>query len=493
MARRNNKNRRSPQPKSGGYLYVQQAEQTFLNNLMRLPDLDEVLRKAGVTRHRLATLMYDDEIYQCVEKRQSGLEKAPFRIEPSDTQEAKIINEQITKWWSEIALSAQNARWYGYSVIETVWREQPITYIDETLQVDFFGWDWLGEKPMEWFEPKNDGRLMLLVNSNDQHRDIECDQKFKHLLTQCKPTFRNPYGEALFSRLYWLNFFKQSSFKFWAKFVERFGNPLLVGKSQGDNEAMKNALLSAHALSVMAINNLDSIEILSANGSNGAAAFDGFDKKLERSIQKLILGQTLTSGTDNTGSQALGKVHLEVQQDKVDADIRMITPTIQTMIDALCEINQWKKHKIIIGEVKSLESDKADRDVKLKNAGATFAPQYFEREYGLEKGDLVEGQSNPISQTQFTAITPKAYQFTANNHLSPEQQQVEQITDQQPPMQLLPQDKITELVQMSASPQELTQHLIGLLPDVSQQTFTANLDRALFTADVMGFVHSAKE
>lgn len=491
MAKRN-KTRTRPQPTSGGYLYAQQAEQAFINHLTRIPDLDEVLKKAGITRSRLTTLMYDDEIYQCVEKRQGGLEKVPFRIEPSNTLQAQILHEQLEQWWSEIVISCQNARWYGYSVIEAVYSEIPLSYISEKVQAEFRGWHWIGEKPMEWFEPKNDGRLILLSNYNDQHRNLECDQQFKHFLTQCKATYRNPFGEALFSRLYWLQFFKQGSLKFWAKFVERFGNPLLVGKSN-DNVAMRDALLSAHASSVMGIGMTDTVEVLGISGnSGGSAAFEGFDKKLERSIQKLILGQTLTSGTDNTGSQALGKVHLEVQQDKVDADVRMITPVIQSLIDALCTLNQWKKHKIIIGEIKSLEDDKAERDVKLKNAGASFSNQYFEREYGLEKGDLVETESQKLNApTQFTPVNSKPFSFSSSTRqLSPDQQQVEEITDTQPDLTLLSQDQVNELVKMAISPQDLTKRLVDLLPQATRSEFTQNLEQALFTAEVLGYQHA---
>ncbi|MFW1786661.1 hypothetical protein ACG9XL_20090, partial [Acinetobacter nosocomialis] len=84
-------------------------------------------------------------------------------------------------------------------------------------------------------------------------------------LTQCKASYERPHGEALLSRLYWVWFFKTQAFKFWAKFVERFGNPLLKGKSI-DNKKMKQALLDAHALSVIAIDRLDDVEMVSASG-----------------------------------------------------------------------------------------------------------------------------------------------------------------------------------------------------------------------------------
>ncbi|RFC85637.1 DUF935 family protein, partial [Klebsiella pneumoniae] len=84
------------------------------------------------------------------------------------------------------------------------------------------------------------------------------------------------------------------------KYVERFGNPLLVGKSTKGVEAMLKALLNAHAQSVLSINSDESVEALTSN-QNGSTAFESFDKKIERSIQKVILGQTLTSSTDGQG------------------------------------------------------------------------------------------------------------------------------------------------------------------------------------------------
>lgn len=474
---------------AGGYLYTQQAEQAFIKFLTRMPDIDEVLRKAGVSRNRLSILMYDDEIYQCVEKRQDKLESAPFRLEPNNTVASKILSDELSKWWSELTLGTQNARWYGYSVIEAVYNQNAVHFEGQTI-TPYIGWNWVGVKPMQWFEPKNDGRLILGQNYNDQYRDIECDQKLKYFLTQCKPTFENPYGEALFSRLYWLHFFKNGTYKMWAKYVERFGNPLLVGKSTKGVKEMLTALLNAHAQSVLSINADESVESITSN-QNGSTAFESFDKKIERSIQKVILGQTLTSSTDGQGSRALGEVHLEVQNNKVQADIRMITSTIQAMIDALCFMNGWDRHLIVIGDEKSLNTDKADRDQKLKNAGANLTSQYFKREYGLQDGDVAETQ-NGLPLPQFKALPNRAFSFAADvKKLSPDQQEVEELTDGQGPLRLLDQKRISELVQLSESPEELAFNLQKLIPDASKSEFTVNLERALYAGDVLGYVSAS--
>lgn len=487
MAKKSKKSENS-KPESGA-LYSHEAEQALISYLTKMPDGDEVLRKAGVTRPRLKVMMYDDEIYQAIEKRQDKLESASWRVEPMDRPESKIIMEHLREWWSEILLGAQNARWYGYSVLEAIYTkpEEPSLHIEGDTITPFIGFKWIGEKPMQWYEPKNDGRLMLLANYNTTRQDQEVDQRFKHFLTRCKSTYENPLGEALLSRLYWVWFFKTSGFKFWAKFVEKFGLPMLVGKTAGKTTDMRDALLRAHASSVIALSGTDSVEIQTANtNGNASQTFEVFDKNLERRIQKVILGQTLTSGTDGSGSRALGDVHLEVQNSKYKADVRMIMPTIQAIINALCDINGWERHRVIIGEEKSLEEPKADRDVKLKNAGAVLTPQYFKREYGLEDGDVIE--QLPVN-TQFSALPPQAFNFKATaSKLSPEQQEIEELTDGQDELQLLKPDQVKELIFKSDSPESLAYNLMQLIPGATQTQFTANLDQALYAADVLGYV-----
>lgn len=474
-------------PASGG-LYSHEAELALISYLTKMPDGDEVLRKAGVTRPRLKVMMYDDEIYQCVEKRQDKLESAPWRIEPTDRPESKILMDHLREWWSEIVLGAQNARWYGYSVLEAVYDENALHFSEDKVITPFIGLQWIGEKPMQWYEPKNDGRLMLLANYNNARRDQEVDQRFKHFLTRCKATYENPYGEALLSRLYWVWFFKNSGFKFWAKFVEKFGLPMMVGKTVGKTTDMRDALLQAHASSVIALGATDSVEIQAANNSgNSSQTFETFDKNLERRIQKVILGQTLTSGTDNSGSRSLGEVHLEVQNAKYKADIRMIMPTIQAIINALCDINGWERHRIIIGEEKSLEPEKADRDVKLKNAGANLTPQYFQREYGLQDGDIAEVQQLPAN-TQFSTLPRQVFSFKASaNKLSAAQQEVEELTDGQGDLTLLNDAEIRQLASTSETPEALAFNLMQLIPNATKTEFTAKLDQALYAADVLGY------
>lgn len=474
------KDKASKKALSYGNLYTQEAVTQFLVNFGKQPDTDEVLRKAGITRHRLRVLLDDDEIAQVVETRIDALLATPLRVEPNDTDEAQKLNLILKEWFHEIATGAMNALFFGYSVQEAVYELKPEGYV---------GIQWIGEKPMQWFEPKNDGRLIYRPEGIGTEHEV--DQVFKFFLTRRKATYEQPYGKALLATLYWLFFFKQNGFKFWAKFLERFGTPILLGKCKDtETEDMTRALLNAHAQSVLAIDVDDDVQILSAPGTNGSAgaAFEAFNNQLIRQIQKVVLGQTLTSGTDGKGSYSLGQVHENVRMDKLKSDIRLVTPTLQAVIDSLCVLNGWPKHTVMLGEKpKPLNKDQAERDVHLKNAGANLSKDYFIREYGLQEEDLVDQVQTGFNQ--FTALPRQAFNFKAMaNKLSPEQQEVEELTDGQDELQLLKPDQVKELVFKSDSPESLAYNLMQLIPGATQTQFTANLDQALYAADVLGYV-----
>lgn len=480
MAKSKKEDKASKKALSNGSLYSQEAVSQFYK-LSKQLDLDETLRKAGIQRHRLAILLDDDEIGQAVETRIDALLATPFRIEPSDTPEAILLMQEIKKWFAEIATGSINALLFGYSVLEAVYDQ-----VDDGQ----IGLNWIGEKPMEWFEPKNDGRL--IYRQDESGRELEVDQIFKFFLTQRKASYKQPYGKALLTVVYWLDFFRKNGFKFWAKFLERFGTPILKGKCKNSEpDDMNQALLNAHAQSVISIDAEDEVEILAVTSSGSAgASFEAFNNTIIRQIQKVILGQTLTSGTDGTGSRALGEVHDNVRKDKLNADIRLVTPTFQAIVDALCALNGWGKHEIILGEKsKQLNKDQAERDVQLKNAGAVFTNQYFIREYGLQDGDLAEPLPSQAPQPQFKAIPSKPFSFAASvKGLTQEQQELDELADQN--FNLLSDDDLKDLILSSESIEELQTSLFAIAKTADKSQFNEVLDRALFAADILGYMHS---
>lgn len=477
------KDKASKKALSYGNLYSQEAVTKFLVNFGKQPDTDEVLRKAGIQRHKLKIMLDDDEIAQTIETRLDALLAAPFRVEPNDTTEAELLNEIIKEWYFEIVSCGLNALFFGYSVLEAVYEVKPEGHI---------GIQWIGEKPMQWFEPKSDGRLIYRQEGLISEKEV--DQTFKFFLTRRKASYEYPYGKALLATLYWLFFFKQNGFKFWAKFLERFGTPILLGKVKSKDTTtndMNNALLNAHAQSVLSIDSQDDVQVLGTSGTSGSAgaAFESFNNQLIRQIQKVVLGQTLTSGNDGGGSRALGQVHENVRLDKLKSDMRLITPTLQAIVNALCKLNNWGTYEVTLGEKpKPLNKDQAERDAHLKNAGANLTPQYFQREYGLQDGDI--GESVQASVKQFHALPKTSFNFKAHSqNLKPEHVELEEVAKNQPKV-LLSESELEVIVSESADTNELVSKLYSATKGASVDDFELTMSRALFISDVMGYVHA---
>lgn len=246
---------------SGGHLYSDQAVSRyneFFDNLMRV-DADEVLTKIGMSRHQLSALLYDDEIDEKVERRIESLTQANYTLSPSEGDDALFVYDQLNRHMESLLLASMNAKLYGYSVCEWVWDKNTYqaTGVLQPLR--------LTEKPMEWFEPKNDGRLLYFADN--MGLPVEVNTKYKYLLQQHRATFDNPKGKALLSRVYWLWYFKKNGWTYWSKFLERFGSPLLIGSTKDDPAVMASALADAHSQSIFTMPEGDSVENISSTGN----------------------------------------------------------------------------------------------------------------------------------------------------------------------------------------------------------------------------------
>ena len=118
-----------------------------------------------------------------------------------------------------------------------------------------------------------------------------------------------------------------------AEFLEIYGIPIKLGKyPSGATPDEKQRLLQAvlgigHNAGGIIPKGME-IEFHEAAKGGGSDPFMTMMSWCERIQSKVILGQTLTSQVDSTGSQALGNVHNEVRQDIRDHDLRQFTNSL---------------------------------------------------------------------------------------------------------------------------------------------------------------------
>ena len=195
--------------KARKYLESEVAISRVLQFLTMAPDPDEMLRRAGIRRFQLKQLELDDEVYQCVETRREALVATPWRIESPSVRLTKLMTDLVKPHIEPLMRGVMDARFYGYTVSEIIYKNVG----------NVVGVDRLTIKPMQWFAPQTDGTLRYFPDDGTGGLlGIECSP-IKFILTRCNPTYENPYGEALFSRLYFPIAWRREDWGLWLHFL----------------------------------------------------------------------------------------------------------------------------------------------------------------------------------------------------------------------------------------------------------------------------------
>jgi phage gp29-like protein len=468
-------------------LYNEQAIDYLLNNLLQMADTDETLKKLGIHRKELRTLESDDEIYAAIETRREALIATPWRLETGLVRQNNFLWTEIERVIATVLRGAFNAVLYGYSVQEVIYKntDGKITIAE------------VSEKPFEWFEPKSNGDL-IYRSMQDPMGEI-VDTQFKFLLTVRNQTYRQPYGEAILSRLYWAWLFRVNGWKFWAKNLERAGIPFLKGTAP--DMPMADGTPSVDHLSVVlnaAVQNATlalpagwEAEFMSVQ-QNGAT-FEQFENAILKRIQKVILGQTLTSDVGKTGSFAAAKVHQSVLDDRRKADMRLVTKAVQTLVNALHTLNGFtgEPPTFVMEDDTGLEVERADRDSKLVQAGVLkLTPDYLLRVYDYEDGDF---EIPPAAPTPVQTIKPANFSVSSSPiKFTKNQQEIETLADDvlanlKSP---IPEGSIFNAIKAASDYEDLANRLAVLFDETDTAEFRQVLERATFAADCIGFAHA---
>lgn len=364
-------------PAAGNSLFTDVALDNFAQILTSVPDPDQQLAAAGINRSQLKALTGDDEICAALDTRRDALLATPWRLEPGKGEDVLFVWEQLQAHMATVLRAAFDAVPYGYSVAEVVYSR---------LDGKRIGLHHVTAKPLHWFRPTQDGQLLFMGNSGGILANQPVDTQFKFLLTRRNPTWDNPYGEALLSRLYWAWYFRHNAWRFWMQFLERFGMPLLTGSS-GDPAATVKAI-QALGIETAIIGAKD--DELTAHYASNSGEFKRVIDALGHRVQKLILGQTLTSEVGDKGSYAAAKVHNEVRDDKRVSDMCLCATTAQTLVNALWALNQFSglPPTFVLADARGIEKERADRDKVLSDMGVEFSESYLYRAYDFEESEV---------------------------------------------------------------------------------------------------------
>ena len=142
-----------------------------------------------------------------------------------------------------------------------------------------------------------------------------------------------------------------------------------------------------------------------------------------------------------------------------------------------------------------LEAERADRDVKLKQIGVNFTPAYFLDKYDLEPEHFILNDTNENKDEKRERKEKGEDNFsftskvTGREKFTPEQEQVEELIDavMQESGSPINSDDLRKAIVTANDPDDLIDNLAGLLENWEPGKFQELMERALFTADVLGY------
>jgi SPP1 gp7 family putative phage head morphogenesis protein len=361
----------------------------------QLPNPDAILRKTGKNIGDYRELLYDPHTGACVQSRKAGALKLEWMLR-SEENDATI--ETVRACFERLNLyniieSILDAPLYGFQPLEILWEVREGFLLPSAVVA----------KPPEWFMFDVDGNLRLKTKDSTIE-GVELPP-YRFLVVQHRPTYLNPYGEAVLARCYWAQFFKRNVQRFWNTFTEKFGTPFISLKHEfGNNQAKVDEIVRAVSEmaqdAVIALPAGASAEIMSVSGVTNTDIYKEFLSFCNAEISKAILGQTLSTEMSSTGggSYAATKVHFDVQREIIEADKRLVEQSLNTLIAWIYTLNvgaSARPAKFILFEQDDVDKTLAERDKILFDTGVRFQKSYYSTIYGLKESDFELAPNDP--------------------------------------------------------------------------------------------------
>ncbi|CAL1241314.1 DUF935 domain-containing protein [Candidatus Methylocalor cossyra] len=351
-----------------------------------LPNPDPVLKKQGQSIAIYRDLLSDAHVGGCVRRRKASVKSMGWQVLRGESPAR--VHKAIVSMLNDLDMprlinEALDAALFGYQPFEIIWRPGG----GMAAPLDVVG------KPPEWFMFNADNELRFRSRANPFAGDALPPDKF--LLARQRPTYQNPYGFPDLSLVFWPTVFKRAGLKFWARFVEKYGTPWLIGKhprgmAPAEVEELLDQLEAMVDDAVAAIPNDSSLDIVEAAGKGASAdLYREFILMCRSEVTIALLGQNQNMERDSTHASALAGQ--AVTEDIRDDDATMVAQVVNELIRLVCRLNwgdvpapRWELYA-----KEQIDNTRATRDKTLKDAGLQFTRHYWIRTYNLADEDVV--------------------------------------------------------------------------------------------------------
>lgn len=188
------------------------------------------------------------------------------------------------------------------------------------------------EPDLRFYEVGDDGQVIWDMDKCYHAEPMRHVIHRGHALVGVRDNWGGPMRAVVF---WWL--LAELGREWFARFMERYGSPFIVGKTSGQDQDSINFLNTAFSLSTkiggLVVDQSTQIELKEVATQGAADAYDRFLGICNREISKVVIGQELSSTAQATGlGSGVADLHGQVRDDIRQFDSKRLGETIRTQI-----------------------------------------------------------------------------------------------------------------------------------------------------------------
>lgn len=323
-------------------------------------------------------LMNDSVISSCINKRIERLIQSPFKIEVNGEESDKYYELFHSEWFSTITENYQLATFLGFSVLELLKIDE--NNIPENLVVI----------PRQNCIPE---LKRVRISQYDSNSISYANNKFIFQI------YKDALGEL--NSLVPLYVYKKEALKAHAIFSEKFGNPLLIGKTPnkeiGYRERLGKFLTNLGMSGTAVIQMDDIIEIVETSNTDAYQVWKSIIDIINDEIAIKILGATML--TKDGSSNAQSQVHQDELKIRVKSDVRKfeyyINNVLIKQLKSLGVINQNDNVKVYYDLTERVDlTQRMEMDKALLQYGVLLNKDYLESTYDTKIDEMNKPKNN---------------------------------------------------------------------------------------------------
>lgn len=310
----------------------------------------------------------------------------PASDAPGDEEAADLVREVLSAMpFDVLCRGLLWAALYGYSIAEVEWGRRKGRVVPAQIAVH--------ERARFVFDLEWRPRLLTLSSASE---GIELPER-KFIVHRHEAEGSDPYGRGLGRVLFWHVLFKREGVGFWSHALEKFASPTPFAKypygtPPAEQDRLLNNLLGLVQRGALAVPIGTEVSFLEA-AKSGTVDYEGWCRYWDSQTSIAVLGETLSTDLQGSGSRAATETHDEGSDRVADGDADMLSASLNaSLIKWIVEFNVpganpptvWRPRPKNEAKQEDAKSRKADRVKKELNNLFDLAAKGFRPAEGLE-------------------------------------------------------------------------------------------------------------